>query len=148
MSPESLPEPADQPEPIASEPSDTIPAPEGEPAPNVEDFIAPAEPVAEEPISEEAPAPVPEPVIEPTKPKIPEYNLRENISAVKIAGVQLAGASILIVPREEGIPSFTVSREWAAGHNPQPGNYCVLRDGKPHHIVLAADFEAAYATVL
>ncbi len=81
---------------------------------------------------------------------LPRYKSHKEVSALKIRSVRAVTGSdglVSITPLEEGFEPFTVSRDYAKKHNPQPGGYYVVYKDGYESFSPAFPFEDGYTLV-
>ena len=108
-------------EPVSTPPSEAVPV------------------IEEKPVEPEV-VPEPEP---PAAPQIPRYTPAP-VEAVKIATISVGDGGISIIPAEDGIAPIPVDVGFQRAHNPQPGQYCVVKNGNPVFTISAVEFEANF----
>lgn len=82
-----------------------------------------------------------------TTTTIPRYKSVKFVNAFKIGSVgiteQRFGAPWLLTPEDTDISSVEVSGDFMAIHQPQPGGYYIIVDGRPSYKI-ATLFEQEY----
>ena len=81
---------------------------------------------------------------------MPKYKCHNVVQALEIQSVDLiedADAGAVIMPADEGYPSFQVSFDYVVKHDPQPGGYYVLYDAGYESYSPKEPFEAGYTLI-
>jgi len=80
--------------------------------------------------------------------KLPQYKCHKVVGACKIAELSFApDGACYIVPEDSSIERFTVSTDYRAKHQPQPGGYYVVYEGGYESFSPADVFEGGYSIV-
>lgn len=79
--------------------------------------------------------------------KMPRYLCHMEAHALKIREVDHMTEGAILVPEEEGYPSFTVDQGFVEKYGPVPGGYYVVYDGDYETYSHAKTFESNYTQI-
>lgn len=81
------------------------------------------------------------------KSSLPRYKCHKEVQAVKIASIERGTHDAVLIPASVEIPSFSVSAEYLAKHNPQIGGYFVVYEDGYESFSPAKAFEEGYTRI-